>query len=630
MVTPFNNSGYQAPDAPRPDRQGQYRQVEPIRFDARNPLPINPAKVYVQNVIYGVIENEPLPGCALEGHIKSELDSLPAHGRQQALDELVQHKGLLRATANAFTKINKHGDNVVDYRYRNRTRKANYVRDMTEWWQGNGWVPRWPKYGDGELCTVESTPFTDVFNLHTISKMARKNNFDLPALYQPGGSWLGHDDDPGLGFSDNNSAADEEEQMQTHEAAVAEARVGKRKSGEVTVLPRTWGPDVSKDFDDPVKAWNQISRGEWLSDDTIDLMHRLILQYVSEIPGDSNVDEWYIVNPLFIELSRPQLPAVPHSLSKRPHKFILVPLHHRHPSKHWTIAKIDLEQRLITWYDPHPNQIHDAEALRLTSWLEPKAKPFQFRVTEGPRQTDGVSCGVFVLNAMRCWLQGLGLPLSFDEPNAFLLSLLESADSDEDCSVQASRNTSPVPPSLKRFREGKITNQEVTSLADVGRQLQGLKALLQRQLEAFPREDLETLRLTLARQTQWAESLETELATLPVSIAKVRRYQAAARYLKPVMQVAPHDPNLPRDEQLLGLGAVMNNLAEDHLAPFRVDGADIADLAVLLARQDALPQEIENAWDRINDLRVRVDREIEWLALGQDVEGIRGMVRGEN
>ncbi|KAM0233761.1 hypothetical protein ACHAP5_010316 [Fusarium lateritium] len=60
----------------------------------------------------------------------------------------------------------------------------------------------------------------------------------------------------------------------------------------------------------------------------------------------------------------------------------------------------------------------------------------------GPRQQDGHSCGVFMLNAIRCLLNGDTLPVSFNEPVQTLLSLLPIPPTETEIEIEFMPNKS--------------------------------------------------------------------------------------------------------------------------------------------------------------------------------------------
>ncbi|KAH7208414.1 uncharacterized protein BKA55DRAFT_261890 [Fusarium redolens] len=177
-------------------------------------------------------------------------------------------------------------------------------------------------------------------------------------------------------------------------------------------------------YDEAIKARGQLNENAWLSDDSMDLLIKLI---VSEAP-DANRNSCHIVDTQLIKVGEP-LPPFPANKAAGV-DVVLIPLYF---PRHWTLAAVDLTSSTVLFYDPMAKDGGDERlphVHRLCHWVSPQGEAFGFRTMDGPQQVNSHSCGYFVLNAIR-WLLGSPLPASlpahFDQPKEQLLSLLDTA-----------------------------------------------------------------------------------------------------------------------------------------------------------------------------------------------------------
>lgn len=92
------------------------------------------------------------------------------------------------------------------------------------------------------------------------------------------------------------------------------------------------------------------SIGEWLSDDTIELVQDAIWW---STPRSSTKDK-HLLDPLYLQLDISQImPDLPQRAAAA--NFLILPLHHQKPVHHWTLAIIDTCRRQVLWYDPLPD-----------------------------------------------------------------------------------------------------------------------------------------------------------------------------------------------------------------------------------------------------------------------------------
>ena len=153
----------------------------------------------------------------------------------------------------------------------------------------------------------------------------------------------------------------------------------KRKPGEVSVIPG--GLPLSKfptPMDEAIAAKKEIIEHEWFSSSTIQMLGSAIIQRLKTNTERLDMDEWFLVHPLYVKLDLEELGTIPKPFSAV--RYAMIPLHHKAPSGHWSLAMVDLENGLVFWYNPLPAVANAKEAVRLIPWLEPLGRKFEFRV----------------------------------------------------------------------------------------------------------------------------------------------------------------------------------------------------------------------------------------------------------
>lgn len=172
-----------------------------------------------------------------------------------------------------------------------------------------------------------------------------------PAQHQSGdyelrGSFTAHSDlsdDGDMGFAPFDLTRSNSEEPREELTA---ARIAKRKSNE-------FAEAVDK-YDNPSKAREQIRNKQWLSDDVIDSMNRRIIQLAKSQTTSEAVDRFIMMNPCCIKFDQTTLAPPPRSMHSGNGTMAMIPLHYDEPSQHWTLAKIDIDNRLVQWYNPLP------------------------------------------------------------------------------------------------------------------------------------------------------------------------------------------------------------------------------------------------------------------------------------
>lgn len=116
----------------------------------------------------------------------------------------------------------------------------------------------------------------------------------------------------------------------------------------------------------------------------------------------------FLLDPLYLHADEECLPPIPPKLNTAGGVQALFCMHHTSP-QHWTLVILHFETRAVSWYDPlrHPARTRWVRGV-LTTWAEqclPGSQPVKFTALQGPQQTDGHNCGIFVLKAMLFWLR---------------------------------------------------------------------------------------------------------------------------------------------------------------------------------------------------------------------------------
>ncbi|RFN51820.1 sentrin sumo-specific [Fusarium flagelliforme] len=314
-------------------------------------------------------------------------------------------------------------------------------------------------------------------------------------------------------------------------------------------------------FYNPVKIRQQLKNNEWLNDEAIESLAKLLPAY----------NTLKVFNPGYIKFSQPTLARPPPKLTTGT---VIMPLNH--DNTHWT-------------YNPLPAPDNRKDAKRLTTWFDSSAEAFSFKEVSGPQQEDGSSCGVFVLAAIDHWLQGRDLPTSFEKPSAVLLSLLDA----DGCS-------SPITPPAKRRRESlKGTFTMASTPAEMLSYLRHINATLQAQLVDQPRSTVEDATKVLQDNEEKQQGLETDLQQHQDYIQDVKAYQRAHAYWSQQVLKSPGptyeglDDERRRNVSDMGDAIVASVLKR--LKRLSVNGEGTADLPSLEARETELQVLIEEA-----------------------------------
>jgi hypothetical protein len=130
-------------------------------------------------------------------------------------------------------------------------------------------------------------------------------------------------------------------------------------------------------YDEAIKARGQLNENAWLSDDSMDLLIKLI---VSEAP-DANRNSCHIVDTQLIKVGEP-LPPFPANKAAGV-DVVLIPLYF---PRHWTLAAVDLTSSTVLFYDPMAKDGGDERlphVHRLCHWVSPQGEAFGFRTMVG-------------------------------------------------------------------------------------------------------------------------------------------------------------------------------------------------------------------------------------------------------
>ncbi|KAI0410676.1 hypothetical protein F5X98DRAFT_87324 [Xylaria grammica] len=120
----------------------------------------------------------------------------------------------------------------------------------------------------------------------------------------------------------------------------------------------------------------------------------------------NHVVNYYIMDPQWYEPNSPCRirKIVQRGLDNRVFRWLLAPVY---MPGHWVLAIIDVEDSKVFLYDPLGSKRHEAfkSAFRGFMGSERRLKHVTiFELTDGPRQKDGTSCGVWVLCAIWIWV----------------------------------------------------------------------------------------------------------------------------------------------------------------------------------------------------------------------------------
>ncbi|KAM0342931.1 hypothetical protein ACHAPU_009049 [Fusarium lateritium] len=468
----------------------------------------------------------------------------------------------MKETAKAIRQVQNTASHPVD----NHARKLKNIAALDAAWTVNGWIPPFIKLRDREPVTLDNVSYHDVLYLCSITKLACSKGIDLPSLYRPGGMIHGVftakqayakakrfwaymptlqqgpavagpalqnppfdteiPEDRRSGLSQSVDTTFGDSLTGDHKEQLRIARAGKRKFG-----------DVSSNYDSHTKARDQLTKKLELTDDTFELLGGLIKK---QALGQYNNTKYIPLT--FSTPSRSSLTA-PSFHTLRPSSALAM---------HWSIARFDIDKRLLQWYDPLPGaQEHGARDLR--TLFDPAGKPFTFARVES------------------------ALNLSFDHPNAFLLSLLPQE------MPGLGRSSTPSLPA-------KRTRKEVESISvpydEMDQCIAEWTSTVDYDLESESRESEDSLSSALMLEMKKLDDLEAELSKLGGWI---------------------QDPSRQNNE----------------------------DTAALETRLEALPGLVDEARQVVSQTRAKLVRERKILALRERLMGMvhvpdRGLQRAED
>ncbi|KAM0215220.1 hypothetical protein ACHAQD_008412 [Fusarium lateritium] len=452
-----------------------------------------------------------------------------------------------------------------------------------------------------------------------------------------GAGWGSPEDEYELDLPEMQRAASEvnkprnEDISSDNEERLVEARAGKRKlvdrSSPIVISSPERRPSLFPDVNFRALAHQHLSNNEWLSGDDIDTLQRLIFERVQS--DGFLIEDFVRVHPV-LTFPITKL-AIPRKVRVEPTgKVLLVVLHHTDPG-HWTVVRVDVNRQQVLWYNPLNNwPAHCIQAKQICAWLD-EHNPFKFFTAHGPTQPDTYSCGPFVLNAVRVWLQGQSLPLSeFDHSLEFLLSLvapreatplaqLELRLSAPLSEVKRPRTLSPPAHFPLLTLPGAIgaTTAVEQSESLIG-QVEALTSAVRANVGAVPRESLAVLRLEERRLHDLHDTISQDLRDANMRLMDARRNAAARNFVAPLMEnKAACDPDLPApDAQFQAFVASMQAAAVANLAklPMPAEGESVNEL---VERRDRLVSLQDKAAAEMEQLAEKEQLELKRLELDQ-------------
>ncbi|WQF90235.1 Putative Ulp1 protease family catalytic domain, papain-like cysteine peptidase superfamily [Colletotrichum destructivum] len=156
------------------------------------------------------------------------------------------------------------------------------------------------------------------------------------------------------------------------------------------------------------KIQQQLSQDAWLTDDVVDALIRVVVNYYTKPQPSHKVTVMYS---LALDIESPTEPSFKllRHLGLEPgiqSHSIYIPLHHKKGTPHWTLAILQADRTKvnITHLDSVPDQQRTKQARALLTALAPRVFPTQqleFVDAACPRQNDGHSCGIHVAAMVR-------------------------------------------------------------------------------------------------------------------------------------------------------------------------------------------------------------------------------------
>ncbi|KAK1826729.1 hypothetical protein QBC39DRAFT_292685 [Podospora conica] len=142
------------------------------------------------------------------------------------------------------------------------------------------------------------------------------------------------------------------------------------------------------------RCLGELEKDARLSDTTMALAIRAI-------QGQQQQTALLILDPLWLEVDSSPLPDRIPIKQRSQCNLIAIPLHHRVP-EHWALAVVNIEQRYVSCLDSSWDDGRFGKVSRLLQGLLTRqfGHSFAFQKAPCPQQTDGVSCGVYVLSAI--------------------------------------------------------------------------------------------------------------------------------------------------------------------------------------------------------------------------------------
>lgn len=213
------------------------------------------------------------------------------------------------------------------------------------------------------------------------------------------------------------------------------------------------------------EALDELRTGAWLSSDTINCLQREILATIRSNPSPHGRiwRDSTLLDPLAL-LSAQAASTGWRRFREEDASFVIGCVHDSSPG-HWTLAIFDCSASTILWYDPLPSPLRTEEAstrLRLLAEKNLGRPDFSFSELPGPRQIDGSSCGIFVLQTIHDFLLHGCLPsaLELDKSRLRLVRFLDPLDSTQAVSTKpidhaTVESTLPSGPDRTASRDGE-------------------------------------------------------------------------------------------------------------------------------------------------------------------------------
>lgn len=233
----------------------------------------------------------------------------------------------------------------------------------------------------------------------------------------------------------------------------------------------------------------------------------------------------------------------------------------------------------------------------------------------GPRQKDGHSCGVFVLNAIRCLLNEDTLPASFNEPVQTLLSLLPAPSTETEAEAGPELEMEETALQIIAAPDTDLIRKETLTQT-----LRDRAQLLARNVAECPaQESLTTLKARLENAQNSLLVLSEENALAEQFSVNARRHAALVEFFGPIFNNDAAHADLPDDQFLADVMENARFNAENALA--RVCLGDETE-EELVERLEAIATSIEQVRSEVAEVEAAIAAAEEWSGLIGDVEKI--------